>query len=702
MRGDLVYEKLGEIDPELIADALPDAVPLYRLGGEDPKPPKKRPNLRKALVVCACLLLAGLLLIGGGIALSRSLEFPWETDTDETPTDQGKELTYQGIVTIDGFGPLTDSDDLESIGNEIKARFTAATPADVCDCIRDLKIQIGEDALTYNRDHGCFRDGKTGKVYRLRDEDRAYMEELLVMLEPPVIMDYTHATLHPLDDYTCTVSLVKNEDYPNLYEIKDIYLRSMAKGSDYRTDSFREIPDRDSFYCGTIPEDAPGGDYELVVSLFTPYTGRYTELTLTSRTPAVTVAAHEKEPRYAFFYECEKNIYRKGETVGLTAGLINRGDDIYRWSTELSILPTVTLRTVLDGETLTYPMTTGLELDWSGELYHMTYNESSKAQFWTVTPYSLPVGMYDLVLSFEGHEEVFENVLAVTDRDIDHEFEINYSIKESPILTEGKALTLQIRVTLRGGDLYRYGSSTCFLPDKLFFACETEDAFGHISPRLTHLQADADGNGIGPIVEDGMHTRLWREGETKTFTYAVEFDPNSQEDIMIAGEYDLTVGYDGETPIIFENALAVTDPDAPHGFAVDYSFTPKEGTVDDSVHTVTNNGTGTFILRITHDGDTLYRYGYDDCLRPDSVMLYRQEGESVGESATIFYTTHTEKTKSLWAWENDVTQSFLYEWDWSREPIEPGSYTLQVIYRDGDGGIQLHLTLEGALTVVAP
>lgn len=558
MRGDLVYEKLGEIDPELIADALPDAVPLYRLGGEDPKPPKKRPNLRKALVVCACLLLAGLLLVGGGIALSRSLEFPWETDTDETPTDQGKELTYQGTVAIDGLPPFTGSDDLTAMGDEIKARFSAATPADVCDCIRDLKIQIGEDSLSYNRDHGCFRDGKTGKVYRLRDEDRAYMEELVVMLEPPVIMDYTHATLHPLDAYTCTVSLVKYEDYPNIFKIKEIYLRATAEGSDYRTDSFREIPDRDSFYCGTIPEEAPLGDYELVVHLFTPYTGRYTELTLTSPTPAVTVAAHEKEPQYAFFYECEKNIYRKGETVSLTAGLINRGDDIYRWSTELSILPTVTLRTVLDGETLTYTMSTGLELDWSGELYHMTYNESSKAQFWWIAPDRLPVGIYDLVLSFEGHEEVY--------------------------------------------------------------------------PRV----------------------------------------------------------------------IAIVDPNAPHGFAVDYSFTPKEGTVDDSVHTVTNNGTGTFILRITHDGDTLYRYGYDDCLRPDSVKLYRQEGESVGESATIFYTTHTEKTKALWAWENDVTQSFLYEWDWSREPIEPGSYTLQVIYRDGDGGIQLHLTLEGALTVVAP
>ena len=561
MRGDLVYEKLGEIAPDLIADAMPDAVPLYRLGGENPPPPKKRLNLRKALVICACLLLAGLFLVGGGIALSHSLEFPWETDTDETPTDQGKELTYQGIVTIDGLTTFTGSDDLTAMGDEIKARFSAATLLeDACECDRDLPIQIGEDALTYNRDHGCFYDKKTGNVYRLRDEDRAYMEELLVMLEPPVVMDYTHTTLHPLDVYTCTVNLIGNKEFPNPYKIKEIYLRSMAEGSEYRTDSFREIFDRDSFYCGTIPADAPLGDYELAVSLFSPYTGRNTELTLTSPTPAVTVATHEKEPRYAFFYECEKNVYRKGETVGLTAGLINRGDDIYRWSTELSILPTVTLRTVLDGETLTYPMSTCLELDWSGELYHMTYNESSKAQFWWIAPDRLPVGMYDLVLSFEGHEEVYEKVLAVTERDVDHSFEINYSIKETPILTEGETLTLQISVTLRGGDLYRYGSSTCFLPDKLFFACETEDAFGHISPRLTHLQVDANGNGIGSIVEDGLYTRLWREGDTKTFTYAVESDPNSLPDVLIAGEYDLTVGYDGETPVVFENALAVVAP----------------------------------------------------------------------------------------------------------------------------------------------
>lgn len=84
MRGDLVYEKLGEIDEDLIADALPDAVPLYHLGGNNPPPPRKRPDFRKALVVCACILLAGILLVGGGAVLSRVKDHSAQHPSHET------------------------------------------------------------------------------------------------------------------------------------------------------------------------------------------------------------------------------------------------------------------------------------------------------------------------------------------------------------------------------------------------------------------------------------------------------------------------------------------------------------------------------------------------------------------------------------------------------------------------------------------
>ena len=31
-----------------------------------------------------------------------------------------------------------------------------------------------------------------------------------------------------------------------------------------------------------------------------------------------------------------------------------------------------------------------------------------------------------------------------------------------------------------------------------------------------------------------------------------------------------------------------------------------------------------------------------------------------------------------------MTTTFLYEWNWETAPIEPGTYTLQVIYRGKD------------------
>ena len=166
MRGDLVYEKLGEIDPALLADALPPAPvtpPLYQLGSNQPVKSPRAPRIRKAILICACILLAGLLLAGGTVALSRA----WEGFLEETtPEDHfGKELTYKGPVSIEGFGSLTGSDEMEVIGDELKACFTAAAPVeDVCECERDLSIQFGDTPLTYNRDHGCFRDGDTGDL----------------------------------------------------------------------------------------------------------------------------------------------------------------------------------------------------------------------------------------------------------------------------------------------------------------------------------------------------------------------------------------------------------------------------------------------------------------------------------------------------------------------------------------------------------
>ena len=443
MRGDLVYEKLGEINPALVAEALPDAVPLYRLGGEDPKPPKKRPNLRKALVVCACLILAGILLVGGSIALSRSLMPPTGTEpvtdsdgrTESLPSTDlppGQPVFGEDFRIYDGLGVQLlyvgiDPAHTDEITELQTILSRAVEPLDSAETAPSLYMTVGD--TTYAVTRGAVFDQSRKETYALADGDWERFRELVETIVGafpdgamtlPVVLDYKEQELHPLDAYVCSLPVFAESEYASLYEISEVYLRLVGSGSEYRTPAFTAVEDRDAVYRVSIPEDAPLGDYELVVRMHSDHSAGNTDLEIISRTPAVTVAAHEKESRYDFFYECEKKIFRQDETISLTAGLINSGDDIYRWSTELSILPTVTLRTVLDGETLTYPMTTGLELEWSGELYHMTYNQSSKAEFQTVTPDRLPVGVYDLVLSFEGHEKVFEAVFRIMDTVILH------------------------------------------------------------------------------------------------------------------------------------------------------------------------------------------------------------------------------------------------------------------------------------------
>ena len=131
MRGDLVYEKLGEIDPALVAEALLEAAPmpeLYHLGGNNPPPPKKHPNFRKALVACACILLAGILLVGGGVVMYRSgllgSIVPNTEPVTELETDDPN-ARYKGTVTITVGKTgqtvvLADDPALEVLGMRIK------------------------------------------------------------------------------------------------------------------------------------------------------------------------------------------------------------------------------------------------------------------------------------------------------------------------------------------------------------------------------------------------------------------------------------------------------------------------------------------------------------------------------------------------------------------------------------------------------
>ena len=554
MRGDLVYEKLGEIDPELLTDALPPAAvtpPLYQLGSNQPMRPPRGPRVRKVVLICACILLAGLLLAGGTVALSRA----WEGFFEETtPEDHfGKELTYKGTVSIDGIGPLTGSDELEVMGDQLKAIFTAAAPVeDVCECLRDLSIQIGDTTLTYNRDHGCFRDGDTGLVYQLREQDKEYVNDLLTDLESVsniLSFAYEYDTLRHGDDFVFTLAWW--EGYGSIYKIDKVYLRYDGEDTEYVTPEFFTVSDQESTYRIHIMDDAPYGKYTLVAQVRSVYTGRNIKMEIPSVPGAVEIVPFTSEPSYTFSWNSDRIIYSQGETILVDVAMTNNGDPILRWTKDSAILPEVSLRSVSNGKT--YPMSREQEIDWSGQLACLDSGAASKGEFLLDLPSSMPVGVYDLVLSFEGHEQVFEKM------------------------------------------------------------------------------------------------------------------------------------------------IAVESSDSVHGFEVVPSFYPEDTRV--SVTTVPNSGAGILNLKITHVGDTLYRYGYDDCLRPDSLRLYRHED---GANAPLYYVTHTEKVETMWALENEATISTTYMWDWVDAPIEPGSYDLQIVYRDKDGNVLLDLTLEGVLTVESP
>lgn len=550
MRGDLVYEKLGEIDPELLTDALPPAAvtpPLYQLGSNQSIRPPRAPRVRKVVLICACILLAGLLLVGGAVALSRA----WEGSFEETtPEDHfGKELTYKGPVSIEGFGSLTGSEEMEVIGDELKACFTAAAPVeDVCECERDLSIQFGDTPLTYNRDHGCFRNGDTGEVYQLREQDKEYVNNLLADLESrPNILPfaYEYDTLRHGDDFVFTLAWW--EGYGSIYKIDKVYLRYDGEDTEYVTPGFFTVSDQESTYRIRIKDDAPYGKYTLVAHVYSPYSGRNIEMEIPSVPGAVEIVPNEKESSYTFTWDTTQKIYNQGETILVDVAMTNNGDPILRWTRELSILPEVSLRSISNGKT--YPMTGEQESEWSGHLAGLDSGAVSKGVFSLDIPSSMPVGVYDLVLAFEGHEQVYPDALAVVSPNTSHSIDITYSFPDGDILPVNGKGTMTVSVTLTGDAMYRYGESTCFCPS-VILGMKNGTA-------ITWM--------VGPLQTDySQSIRSWKNGQTLSFTFVLDFTHTDDEPVK-PGVYDLYVYFMDEEGnellnTVLEKVLTVVSP----------------------------------------------------------------------------------------------------------------------------------------------
>ena len=578
MRGDLVFEKLGEIDPELVADALPNAMPLMSVSDlrKPPKPPRGT-VWRRVMVIAACILLAGLLAVGGGVWLFREgAEQPWETDTVETsdlsdtapdsaeqpPNGSGAEdTTLTDPSRIEGAFRVYDitgsqllfvnkdpahADAIEEI-MAILNRATEPTKS-MIESPGNFQMMIGDTTLIPN--HGTLYNRTSGKTYAFSEGDWDVFYTLIREImgyfpdgfpELAGYITYEHVTRHPRDAYSLSVT-----NHNPLYNLKSLTL--VHESTDYSI-SMEEDFWGQSYIC-TIPEDAPFGKYTAYASFETLYDEEADAQEYMWKS-VMTVAEHEKEPAYTFAYDWEKKeaVYHYGDTVSLYASLTNLGDDLYRYGLNTVLHPKAELRIRRGGETLSFKMTDGMVAE-DGELIRSLPSGKQGERGWytLLITEDMPVGMYDLVLSFEGHEQVFENAVAVMDPDKDCYYNMAFTITDT-----GDERTLKLYVTLHGKDIYRYGSSTCFAPDSLYLICEDGDATGVIVPELIAIDDH-------PIIEDGLYIRHWREGESMIFTYAFQIDLEDEINGTIPGVHDLVVNYKGEAPVRSEGALTVVAP----------------------------------------------------------------------------------------------------------------------------------------------
>ncbi|MBR5124679.1 MAG: hypothetical protein IKU90_06055 [Clostridia bacterium] len=445
MRGDLVFEKLGEIDPELVADALPNAMPLMSVSDlrKPPKPPRGT-VWRKMLVIAACILLAGLLAVGGGVWLFREgAEQPWETDTIDA-SDSSDTQPSGVILHPDGSGTddtsVTEPSRIEGAFRvyditgsqllfvdkdpaharaieEIMAILNRATEPtkSMIESPGNFQMMIGDTTLIPN--HGTLYNRTSGKTYAFSEGDWDRFHTLIREIvgyfpnglpELAGYITYEHVTRHPRDAYSLSVTI-----HNPLYTLKSLTL--VHESADYSI-SMEEDFWGQSYIC-TIPEDAPFGKYTAYASFETLYDEEADAQEYMWKS-VMTVAEHEKEPAYTFAYDWaeEEAVYHYGDTVSLYASLTNLGDDLYRYGSNTVLHPKAELRIRRGDETLSFKMTDELISEDGGLIRSLASGRQGESGWYTLLiTEDMPGGMYDLVLSFEGHEKVIENVLEIND-----------------------------------------------------------------------------------------------------------------------------------------------------------------------------------------------------------------------------------------------------------------------------------------------
>ena len=434
MRGDLVYEKLGEIDLDLVAEAMTGKAPavmpnLYDLNrSHAPHRPQRGQKARRIVLICAILTMAAVLLIGSSMILSRSgvfdLIFPSTEPPIEVETDDPN-ARYKGAVTIcdlpDGETILVGgSPQMDALAMRIKQMLNSvgeSEPSSPTYTGGDYVLYVGDTEiwLTVSGDRYLFmKDPASGDEWRLTEETAQELHELIQTVYESdhvntdlagVELIYEQLTLHPTDAYEVRL----NYD-PKTIKVERVYLRHLEQ-TDYTIgQSGITIRQGSVFY---MPENAPMGKYEAVAEF------RVNDseiMTVKSPTDCLNLQPAEKTPAYDFYVDILTHPASYYGKLEVDASVTNLGDDLYVFGGNSALMPSVRIRTRRHGETITYYLNNQNDTEDGMQVRYLPSGKDGGMGLFTLNiDDTIPIGRYDLIVSYRGHEEVYEGSVNITD-----------------------------------------------------------------------------------------------------------------------------------------------------------------------------------------------------------------------------------------------------------------------------------------------
>ena len=434
MRGDLVYEKLGEIDLDLVADAMyPKASPvipeLYDLKrGREPVYRPQRQKLRRVLLICAILILATLFVVGSGVILSLSGVFDLILPTTEPPIEvetDDPDARYKGEVTIchPPYGEtilIGGSRQMDALAMDIKKMLNSiceSEPSSPTYTAGDYILYVGDTEiwLTVSGDRYLFmKDPASGDEWRLTEETARELDELIQTVYESdhantdlvqVEFVYEQITLHPNDAYEVGL----NYD-PKTIKVERVYLRHVEQ-TDYTIgQSGITIRQGSVFY---MPENAPMGKYEVVAEF------RVNDseiMTVKSPTDCLNLQPAEKTPAFDFYVDILTHPASYYGKLEVEASVTNLGDDLYVFGGNTDLHPSVRIRTRRHGETITYYLNNQNATEDGMQVRYLPSGKEGGMGLFTLNiDDTISIGRYDLIVSYRGHEEVYEGAVNITD-----------------------------------------------------------------------------------------------------------------------------------------------------------------------------------------------------------------------------------------------------------------------------------------------